>query len=173
MDFCCSSASIKWPLRCSNERSEKLTLLCNVLFQFCLLAGTSLFNFAHWVVTFTMKDQDRYVAGQAQSQTNGLWLHSLTIQYTAAQKSCLKGSTAPCVYLDTKVSRGRAAHLVAFSAGIISPLRVNCAHKSCLLTVPLWLMLGCLCVPITTNKIKTIQVTSGGTVQWSLPCLCE
>lgn len=119
--FC--SALIKWPLRFCNERSEKLSLLCNVLFQFCLLAEISLFNFSHWLVTFTMRNQDRYLAGQTQSQINGmvqcgLQLHSLAIEYIWTQKSCLKSSTVLCVCLETKVNREKviAGLLMVFSA---------------------------------------------------------
>lgn len=165
MYFCFSSALIKWPLRFYNERSEGLSLLCNVLFQFCLLAETSLFNFSHWVLTFTVKNQGRYPAGQSQSQINGLaqcglWLHSLKIEYTWTQKSCLRGSTALCVYLDTKVSRGKSnscspngflSCAAERRAMIISPLTVNCGNKSCLVIVPPWLIVGWFCVAITTN----------------------
>lgn len=53
-------------------------------------------------------------------------------------------------------------------AMIISPLTVNCSNKSCLIIVPPWLIVGWLCVTITTNVFppvtnKTIQVNSGGT----------
>lgn len=119
---CFYSALIKWLLRFHNEGSEELSVLCNGLFQFCLLTEISLFNFSHWLVTFTMKNLNRYLAGQSQSQINivvqfCLWLYSLRRE--SAWIECLIWEAAQfpmCLEPKANSEKITANHLTVFLA---------------------------------------------------------